>query len=500
MRLKLRIPVFVIGMSALACADLTLTDPNRQTTRDFWRTQADALAGLTATYNGLQRIGTFGRWAVFAFDIRSDIGLSESPWGELANFNKFRLSNYDFEINRDLWRHHYETIFRANQVIGMVPGVQMDAALKARIIAEAKFIRALLYTNLANLYGNVPLQLDAADPSARPATVPEAQVWAQVEIDLRDARAVLPVTYSAADRGRPTRGAADALLGRALLQQRKWAEARTTLLNVVNAEAAAGYALVPNYGDNFTAAGNNNAEGVFEVQMSNFQPDLNQVGLNIGKFVGPRDVGFNDGEPTQWYFDQFFIDSTATLPRRHDPRADATFFWNRPGEMVFGETYETRYGAGNTEIFWKKWTAHYKTFQDFDEPINYRVIRYADVLLMLAEAENESNAAGGAAIAKPYVDRVRARVQLAALGPAAVASQAAMRDAILRERLLELGLEQSRWLDLRRHRLMDTQAEIDLLETHDPEFQFFELNKSELLPIPQREINTNPNARQNPNW
>lgn len=500
MRLERLLPCVIVGLGAGACADLTLTDPNRQTTDTFWQTQADALAGMTATYNGLQRIGTYGRWGVFAFDIRSDIGFSNSPWGELANFNKFAIANYDFEVNNHLWRHHYETIYRANQVIQKVPGISMEGGLRSRIVGEAKFVRALLYSNLANLYGNVPLQLDADDPSARPATVPEAQVWAQVERDLRDARAVLPVTYGAADVGRPTRGAADALLGKILLQQRKWAEARTALLAVVSAEAAAGYMLMPDYGDNFTVAGNNNRESVFEVQMSNFQPNLNQVGLNIGKFVGPCQIGFCDGTPTRWYFDQFFIDSTATVPRRHDPRADYTFFWNKPGEMVFGVPFTTRYGTASTAIFWKKWTTYWKNFQDFDEPVNYRVIRYADVLLMLAEAENEANATGGAAAAKPYVDRVRARVQLAPLGATALASQAAMRDAILRERLLEFGLEQSRWLDLRRHRLMDTQAEIDVLKSHDSEFNSFQLNKSELLPIPQSEINTNPNARQNPGY
>ena len=499
MRLKALVPA-IIGLSA-ACADLTLTDPNRQTTDTFWQTQADAVAGMTATYNGLQRIGTFGRWGVFAFDIRSDIGYSDSPWGELANFNKFAIANYDFEVNIHLWRHHYETIYRANQVISKVPGINMDAGLRNRIVGEAKFVRALLYSNLANLYGNVPLQLDPDNPASRPATVPEAQVWAQVERDLRDASGVLPVTYaSPTDKGRPTKGAADALLGRALLQQRKWAEARTELLKVVANEAAAGYMLMPNYGDNFTVAGNNNAESVFEVQMSNYQPDLNQVGLNIGKFVGPCGIGFCDGKPTRWYFDQFFIDSTATVPRRYDPRADYTFFWNKPGEDVFGVPFTTRYGATSTAIFWKKWTTYWKNFQDFDEPLNFRVIRYADVLLMLAEAENESNASGGAALAKQYVDRVRARVQLAPLGAAAVASQAAMRDAILRERLLEFGLEQSRWRDLRRQGMLDTQASIDVLKTHDSEFNFFQLNKSKLLPIPQSEINTNPNARQNPGY
>ena len=492
MRLKTLVPALTLGVALSGCAELEVTDPNRQTTGSFWQTEGDAVQAINATYNGLQRLGTYGRWNVFAFDIRSDIGYSNSPWPDLSKFNKFTLEDYDFEINIHLWRHTYETIFRANQVIDNVPSIGMNETTRNRIVGEAKFLRALLYSNLANLYGNVPLSL-STDASSLAPTVPIEQVWAQVEKDLREASAVLPVSYPPNEAGRATKGAADAQLGKVLLQQRKWAAAATELAKVVS--STAGYDLMPNYTDNFTQFNKNNRESVFEVQMSVYQPDLGMVGLNYGKFLAPCGIGFCDGNPTRWYFDQFFRDSTLT--GEVDPRLDATIFWNKPGGMdVFGRPFADRFGAGSTALFWKKWTAYYKTFQDWDEPINYSVIRFADVLLMYAEALNEQGGAN-TALAATHVNRVRARVNLRPI--ATGLTQAQMREAILHERLLELGLEQARWLDLKRHDML-TAANLPTLIARDAEFNFFTPGKSELLPIPQSEINLNPGAKQNPGW
>jgi hypothetical protein len=417
----------------------------------------------------------------------------------LANFNKFSIANYDFEVNYVIWHDHYATIARANQVIDNVPGISgMDAALRSRIVGEAKFIRALLYSNLVNLYGNVPLTLHAADPSTRTAAVPPATSWVQIETDLRDARAALPVKYTGGDVGRATRGAADALLGKILLQQRKWPEAAAALTDVIAAATTAGYSLVA-YKDNFGLQ-RNNAESVFEVQMSSYDPANGLIGLNIGKFFGPPQgrgpggPGFGDAQPTTWYFNQF-TDTTAA--GAVDPRRDETIFHqNSIYQSVFGTPFAVRYSDRLGDIFWKKWTASdWKDFQDFDEPIDYRVIRYADVLLMHAEAKNEQN---DQATAYTDVNQVRARAGVTPL-PAGL-TQAGMRAAILHERLVELGLEQARWLDLKRQNLVADATSLAVIKTHDNEFSNFTIGKSELLPIPQSEVDLNPNVRQNPGW
>lgn len=501
MRFRKLVPLVALGATLAGCADLNVTDPNRQTTGTFWLNQNDAFAGMNATYNSLQYIGSYGRWITFALDGRSDIALSNSPWGDLANFNKFSLVSYDLPFNYDIWHDHYVAIFRANQVIDNVPDIGgMDPAVRARVVGEAKFVRALMYSNLVNLWGNVPMPLTSRDPASTtkmPMSTP-AQVWTQIEKDLTEARAVLPATYGAADVGRASQGSADALLGKVLLQQRKWTEASAALNTVITGGR---YSLVAmsQWKDLFTPFGNNGPEGVFEVQMSTYNPDNGEVGLNIGKFcgppqgIGPGGPGFGDCQPTQWLLDQYTDLTAGGAP---DPRRDLTIFHrNSTIQNVFGTPFAVRYADRLNDLFWKKWTmSDYRNFQDFDEPINYKVIRYADVLLMAAEARNELNDVAGA---RTLLNQVRAR---AGVTPVAVGlSQQAMRDAILHERVIELALEQTRWLDLKRQNLLSAAA-LPAAKARDPEFNFFTVGKSELLPIPQAEINTNPNARQNPNW
>ena len=481
---------FALAAVALAgCADLDLTNPNQPSTDTFWQSAGDATAGINAVYNGLQNNGTYGRWIVFVTDLRSDIGRVQSPWTDLSNFTKFTFTSTDFEVNREVWQHHYQAIFRANQVIDRVAEIQgMDGTLRARIVGEAKFIRALLYFNLVNLYGGgIPLITAVPAATDRAAASTAAAVYAQIEKDLTEAAQALPASYTGADVGRATSGAAQALLGKARLQQRKWAEASQALQPII---ASNRYRLIANYADNFTVSNENNTESVFEVQFGD-RAFLSQGmrGLNIAKMVGPCGPGFCDGRPTRWYFDQF----RASLQTNGevDPRLEATIFYNRPGMMVYNRSFQDRYGNDpnlRDEVFFKKYGDYYLPGQDqdWDSGINFRVIRYSDVLLMQAEALNEQ---GQTAAAYPLVNQVRQRVNLPPL--ATGLSQAQMRDAILRERMLEFGLEGQRLFDLARHSQLNA-----ALVSRDPEFTTFAAGR-DLLPIPQTELNLNPNVKQN---
>jgi hypothetical protein len=487
--------LLLMGTALVACTqDLDITNPNAPDTANFWQTEADAINGINATYGALQQRGAYARWLGFAYDIRSDAGFAGCGWRELCDFNAFIQGNYNFEPSREIWQHHYWTIFRANQVIDNVPNINMTPALRDRIVGEAKFIRALMYFNLVNLYGSVPLVVRTPLPGELPDQATPTEGYAQIETDLTEAAAILPVSYSGSDIGRATQGAALAMLGKARLQQRKWGEAATTLAQVT---AMTQYNLMPNYADNFTEMAENNQESVFEVQFGDEdQLPLGVTGQNYAKMIGACrgaqgvEPSFCDGRPTRWYFNQFFPD---TLNRAvYDPRLDATVFWNRPGGMdVYGTPFITRYGATSTAVYWKKWGEYYVLEdQNWDNPINYRVIRFADVLLMQAEALNES---GQTAAAYPLVQRVRTRAGAGTV-PAGL-TQATMRAYILHERLVELGLEQSRWLDTQRHAML-TPA----LQSNDADYLNFVANKSEYLPIPQYEIDLNPNLVQNPGW
>ena len=477
------------------CYDLLQENPNQQTVDTFWETEEHVRMGLNAAYQSLQEIGVYGRWLTFAYDGRSDIAESHSPWTDLSNFNKFTFTSYDFEVNITIWRDHYHGIFRANQVIHYAKDVPMDPSLKERYIAEARFIRALLYFNLVTLYGNIPLITEVAEPGMFPEQKSPEEIWQFLEQELNDIKDKLPITYPPEEAGRATAGAATALLGKVYLQQRKWELAAEAFEEVINSPA--GYDLLDDYSDNFDGDNENDKETIFEVQFTdNSRLYSGAHGNNIPRMVGPCGVGFCDLQPTRWYFEEFFKERT--VDGKIDPRLNATIFWNNPEGMdVYGVPYVERYGPNSDRLFWKKYTEYWRTDQPWDSPINFKVIRFADVLLMYAEALNEL---GRTSEAYEPINRVRRRVNLPPLEEVAPnLTQEEMRERIAHERILELGLEGTRWHFLQRHNMLSNAYLPNLIE-HDNEFRFFVPGKSELLPIPQSEVDLNPNVNQNPGW
>ena len=499
------------GTAALAACrnDVDITDPNAPSSGNFWQSASDAQAGVTATYNTLLRLGTFQRWQAFAYDARSDIATTNtSPRAELNAFSKFQFpSGYDFDVSRDTWNDTYTLINRANLVIANVPNINMDGGQKAQNVAEAKFLRGLGYFHLITLYGgNIPLITAPPTATDRPASSDSATVWAQIEKDFSDAAAVLPKQLMSQSGGRATAGAAQGMLGKTQLQQRKWAQASATLAPIIAGQFGT-YALLPDYATLFRREGNNSAESLFEVQMGNV--DLcgqGRCGLNSAKMAGACGPGYCDARPTAWYLTQFFGDSTVA-GGSVDPRVNSTIYYYRGDTtQVYGKSWrwwrDSTNGTFNqranytdvNRLYFKKYGEYYTGSQDqtWEAQINFKVLRYADVLLMQAEALNEQ---GQTAQALPLVNQVRNRAGMKSL--TAGLSQAALRSAILHERLVEFGLEGQRWLDLGRQNLF---SDVATLRSHDTDFNTFVPGQSQLLPIPQRERNLNPNVRQNPGW
>ncbi len=192
-RISTLLPVLLLGAALAACSDVAVTNPNARTLETYWASATDAIQGVNTAYNGLEQNGVYGRWLGFPTDIRADDGKSNSPWTDLANWNKFSFNAYDFEPNHAIWFDHYATIFRANQVIARVPDIDMDPTLRARIVGEAKFIRGLLYYNLINLYGgaNLPLQTGVSVVDSMPPTPGAEAVWraGRAGLHRRDGRA-----------------------------------------------------------------------------------------------------------------------------------------------------------------------------------------------------------------------------------------------------------------------------------------------------------------------
>ncbi|GGF15564.1 RagB/SusD family nutrient uptake outer membrane protein [Hymenobacter cavernae] len=527
-RYTLRLALLAAGLALTTACEKNLLDqpnPNETLTGNYWLTSTDALTGVNTTYGGLQQLGAYKRWLSFAYDLRDDEGFSNSPWSELANFTKFIQTNYNFEPSRDIWRDHYRTIWRANQVLANVPNITMtDAQLKQRILAEAYFIRALCYFNLASLYGRVPLALQPSDLNVTPPqATDEAQVWTQIYADLQaaigtDAAPNLPVSYTGSDLGRVTLGAARALLGKAYMQNRRWTDASAQFQRVIGSGV---YSLTANYRDNFRHTSENNSESIFEVQFSDLKlagnngdiaEDANtSEGNNRPQFFGPpgEGLGYTDAEVRPWVVTEFLQEPTTTGAR--DPRLAATVFYNRQqfttalpvdaDTLVYGTGFLTRYkrGTANSQrVYWRKYqTDYYRPSENFDSPINHRVIRYADVLLLQAEALNEQ---GQTATAVPLINQVRTRAGLAPL-VAGNFTQETLRTQLMHERVTEFTGEGLRWFDLRRWGLLDNQATLNQLSAHDPDFTNFVVaqNKSRLLPLVQQDVDL-ARLQQNPGW
>lgn len=500
---------------------LDIPNPNNPTSDVIFKTADYAQKGVNAIYSTLHRVGLC-RMQFFMNIIRSDEGLSASPYTPLiTNFDQFLVTDYNFFERRAFYQDCYVGINRCNQVLDNVPGIDMDAALKTQLLGEATFMRGLFYYYLAEYWGNVPIMLNTT--TAANINTPNStreQVWAQVEADCSQAANMLPVSYDAANVGRATRGAAYALLGKAYMQEHKYQEATTAFAWLVTGDGKNVYDLVPNYRDNFIETAENNKESVFEFQYQlnpndrfdddvNGNPDYLNYGTSIEPFFTPRGVqpfGFTDGQARRWVVHEFLIEPTADGKR--DPRLEASFLYDSTDvrgpefSMIFGRTFasfnypdgpEDQPGTSRTVCFRKFLGDATSNTTSFHSGNNYRFIRYADVLLMYAEA---LNALGQTGQAYPYVDRVRQRAGLQSLTDAMPGlNQQQFLEQLKHERITELAGEGHRWDDLDRWGDLGPQ-----LASRDAGFANFKVGRDELLPFPQQDIDANPSLKQNPGY
>ncbi len=491
--------------------DFDAINPNAPTIASFWTSSDDAVKGVNAVYGTFYRTpGLYSRWIYYHGILKSDEGFGSGGDGGLNNLMRFNQTNYNDGLTALTWETFYVGIFRANQVIANVPAIQMNETLKKRVIAEAKFLRALFYFNLALYYGNPPLLLTPSQPTDVPPNATTAETYIQVANDLNEAIPDLPVSYTGDDLGRATKGAAYAMLGKTYLQQKQYQQAAAAFEWLITGPGRSVYRLTTSYRDNFIITRENNEESVFEVQFNenlaeNTDDDVdesrvNNTGTSISQFFAPPGVGFNDGAARRWLIDEFLLETTTSGAR--DPRLEASFIYNftdpagPDATQVYGRSFASRYGNGpdaNGVWFRKLLNDHWKNEEGFRSPNNYRLIRYADVLLMYAESLNGLNRS---AEAYPFVDLVRQRAGLPTLTSAKPGlNQSQFLSQLKHERLVELAGEGWRWADLLRWGDLSP-----ALASRDADFTNFVIGKHELYPIPQRDIDLNPNLRQNPNY
>ena len=414
---------------------------------------------INASYSGLQSTGVYGRGYWTMFEMRSDntdqgpdaTGLARQ-YTEINSFTEDALN----EQVSSVWSESYKVISNCNVILARIDDVEMDSSLKSRITGEALFIRSLMFYHLAVAYGNIPLQLTPFVSGDELSQVDQSTVLNQLILDLTDAEAGLPVAYSGNDVGRITKGAAATLLAKVLLSTGDDTAAAIVLRRIISDY---GYELLDDYADLWGIGNENNAESIFEIQY--ISGGIGQGSLFTNDFSPSTDLqtgsGFARNRPTVSLMEAYEDEDL-----RYDVSMGDTYV------NLEGETIESRY----VKKYWSDPAI------ENDSDINFVVFRYADVLLMLAEALGETSES------YDLINEVRERAGLDAID---ATTPGTFSDKLLNERRLELAFENHRWPDLKR---FDSDSKIQEAEP-------FITGTREFFYIPQREIDINPNFVQN---
>lgn len=496
------------GSQSCSSEFLELTPKSSVTTGNFYKTQDQFNQALTGAYASIRNAkGSVASWVMG--EMRSDNTFYEynnqnrgTGLLEREDTDSF-LDNYTSSYISDKYNSCYVGIARVNQILGNLESATLSEDFKIDIAAQAKFIRALLYFELVRYFGGVPLHLSAvtgAEEAYHNRSTAE-EVYEAIEADLQEVIQRIPVV-SFPQNGRVTKGAARVLLADVLITQKKYAEAEAELKAVTEM----GYMLLPDYADVFDVNHKNSKESLFEIQYqegdqgqhSDFVYHFLPLSADVSLITGITSQNRNAGGwnvPTEDLMEAYEVG---------DKRLEASIAIAEGvgpvGAMVI-ETlaspvdYVTPPGK-RSYPFIKKYLSPHSIQNNTGN--NFPIYRYADVLLLLAEALNEQ---GKAQEAIGYLNPVRER---AGLNPITNADVNALREVILHERRIEFAFENKRWLDLVR-----TGKAVEVMNSHGEKLKakyqhlnvlsYHVIPERLLYPIPQREILIG-NLTQNPGY
>jgi hypothetical protein len=504
MRLRLLAPAVAAALAIAGCKDYLVEAPEDFfTPSNFPSTEADlkiALAGIDNWYTG----GSNQAYYIRGWPMLSEVPNEQTILINATSGSKYEVDRYvntpDNEWMWRTWAQIYGAIGQANLLIKRIPDMQgVPQDVKDRYLGAAKFHRALNHFNAVRVWGDVPLMTEPITDFATANDVtraPMASVYAAIAADLEDAAKLLPVKWpdsATPDDGRPTRGAALTMLADVyvnmsgvIINENKWAEAAAAAKAVIDSKA---YSLVPNFADLWLVNNKNGPEHIYSIQ---FQDLIRNLFTSQSR---PSGIGAESGI-NYWCTTPEFMDTFSDSDLRKKP----TFLT----EVTIGTTtyyYDTRgsvKGFGDKSPLFPKPLPYYGKFYDDGghsiklnsgrSDLNWPVYRYAETLLLYAEAENE---AAGPALAYAAFNQVRARAGLPAL---AGLSQEQFRDSVRQERSWELAFESKRLFDLKRWGLYND------VVGNDPVSKVGWQPTKIWAAIPQRELDLNPNLTQNPGY
>jgi hypothetical protein len=469
-KILLVIPILVSVFLFNSCGkDFTSLSPQSQRSSDnYYKSKTDFNTALMGVYSSLQLNGTYRQAYILELGQRSDNLISGGGQSGLAEVFS-RLDKFDMlptaNLLEETWSDSYKGIDRANNILARIDNADFDEALKDQYKGEALFIRSLLYYNLAVIFGNIPLKLKPTNSIKRNLSqVDASKIYGQISGDLDEAAQLLPENYSADNTGRATSWAAKALEGKVLLTSGNKTKAKTVLKDIVENGP---YHLLSNFADIFGPNNKNNAESIFEVQFKSggigegsmytdmfFHPGGDNIGVGGGNIPEEITESIRDAfESGDKRFPVSVLDTSASQGNWAVPKYDGT------------------------------------TSGPLDDDVNWIVLRYADVLLMYAEALGEPEG-------YTYINKVRTR---AGLGSISSSSTETYDEQLLHERRVELAFEGQRWPDLLRF----GEAKKVMAKQLTQQFgnQYTEDQIHLLYPIPQQEIdNSEGSLKQNPGY
>ena len=467
---KIYISIFVLSaFTFTGCADDYLDVKQTETIStddiELFNNDNGAKTFVTSIYSkfldwDMSSFGWIGLASITSDD--ADKGSTPSDTGtdkDVLDALTYNASNPSAEST---FNANYDGINRCNQALAILPKLdKADPALRERLMAEAKFLRAFMYFTLVKCYGGVPIvdhvssiPLSAEDKAMQLTRKTAAEVYAFIEKDLTEAAAVLPnkSQYADAEKARASKGAAYALLAKVSLYQKKWQ-------NVVdNCNLVTGYIISPDYAKMFRLEGENDGESIFEINGNGAVPARGIQGYSNTQ--GVRDAwGWGFNQPSQ---------SLVNAYEPGDVRKDATIIF-RGTTLYDGRVIPViSQDDPNPRYNYKAYSSAFTSAWETDANIKY--LRYAEVLLMKAEALNEL---GQTSEAIPLLNIIRHR---AGLGDTPATSQTAVRTAIYKERRVELAFEFDRFFDLVR----TGQAK----DAFTADGKVFTVGKNEVFPIP----------------
>jgi hypothetical protein len=548
------LPLALVAILFTGCAKdfLDVDQKGVRTISTFYKTDADATSGIASCYNMLRAMNA-SVWTSFWMtkeSLADDIycgGENSGDRPEYQELNTFTFGPTNSPIT-NIYRYSYMVIYRANMIID---NIKTPTPYQKLVIAEAKAMRAYVYFELGTLYGPVPLVLHELQPSeyAQGNSTMET-LYAQIEKDLTEAIVDLPkksqLTAAGSDPARFSKGTAMAFLGKAQLFEKKYAEAATTFQSLIDSHEYDLYQLSEinnDYTQLFRKSTEFGKESIFEISYSSDRkndwgnafgdlwndPSRTNPANLVWQLCGPRgDQGFNGPQDSLIVAGKKVPNLSSRINGGWGFGYPTLSLWNAfkaAGDSVrlqgtiltasrvvaaggtMGKDGNFVYGCpGLVRLKYTTWADETSSASgavpDLCYGTNLRIMRYADVLLMAAEAYLQSSKAN---LALPLINQVRSRVNLPAL-------TAVTMDNIKLERRLELAFEGPRYQDLVRWGdaatvLKDQGKSVPTGKVVGGQLQFitkanagFVAPKNNMFPIPFNELSSNPNVKQNPGY